>query len=291
MKPRPNFFRISKTQQRGLILLILIVLVVEILLLYKSKSDPSQTNDTSQDWKVFQAQIDSLKSIQAQKEAITIYPFNPNFLTKYRGYVLGMSPQEVQRMIDFRKQKKFVNTAKEFQRITQISDSLLAHISPYLKFPKWVTASKQKFVAKPLIKKPLNTATAEDLKKVYGVGNVLADRIIQFRNVIGGFVIADQLQDVFGLEDATIINILSKFEVKNPPNLPKININTASINELNEVPYITYSMAREIVVYRSQHGNFNSFEEIEQLEGFYSKKTKRIALYLYLENSDREDEY
>ena len=213
--------QVSKTQQRGLILLILIVLIVEILLLYKSKSDPSQTNDTSQDWKVFQAQIDSLKSIQAQKEAITIYPFNPNFLTKYRGYVLGMSPQEVQRMIDFRKQKKFVNTAKEFQRITQISDSLLAHISPYLKFPKWVKASKQKFVAKPLIKKPLNTATAEDLKKVYGVGNVLADRIIQFRNVIGGFVIADQLQDVFGLEDATIINILSKFEVKIHPIFQK----------------------------------------------------------------------
>ena len=36
-------------------------------------------------------------------------------------------------------------------------------------------------------------------------------------------------------------------------------------------------MAREIVVYRSQHGNINSFEEIEQLEGFSSKKTKRIV--------------
>lgn len=284
MKPRSNFFRISKQQQRGLLLLILIVLAVEILLLYKTENFPSQSNKNAQDWKRFQNQIDSLKSIQKQKESITIYPFNPNYLTQYRGYILGLSPQEVQRMIDFRKQKKFVNTAKEFQRITQISDSLLEHVSPYLKFPKWVSKSNKKFVAKPLIKKPLNTATAEDLKKVYGVGNVLADRIIQFRNVIGGFVLADQLGDVYGLEDATIINILTKFEIKNPPTIQKININTASIDELDEVPYMTYSMARDVVIYRSQHGNITSFEEIQQLEGFSIKKTKRIALYLYIDN-------
>lgn len=284
MKPRPNFFRISKTQQKGLILLISILIGVEILLLFTTDNTPNLNTNGSSDWKVFQTQIDSLKNIQKQKDTLKIYPFNPNYITSYRGYVLGLSPQEIQRIVDYRKQNKFVNSPREFQKITQISDSLLQAVSPYLKFPKWTSKPKKQYTTKPLIKKSLNEATAEDLKKVYGIGSVLADRIIQFRNVIGGFMVTDQLHDVYGLEDATIINVLTNFEIKHTPKLQRLNINTASIDELNTAPYITYSIAREIVIFRTKKGNINTFEEITHLDGITPKIRKRIPLYLYIDN-------
>lgn len=284
MKPRPNFFRISKTQQKGLILLISILIGVEILLFFTTHNTPNLNTNGSSDWKVFQAQIDSLKNIQKQKDTLKIYPFNPNYITSYRGYVLGLSPQEIQRMMDYRKQNKFVNSPREFQKITQISDSLLQVVSPYLKFPKWTSKPKKQYTTKPLIKKSLNEATAEDLKKVYGIGSVLADRIIQFRNVIGGFIVTDQLRDVYGLEDATIINVLTNFEIKHTPKHQRLNINTASIDELNTAPYITYSIAREIVIFRTKKGKINAFEEIDHLDGITPKIRKRIPLYLYIDN-------
>jgi hypothetical protein len=60
-----------------------------------------------------------------------IYPFNPNFITDFKGYKLGMSVTEIDRLLAFRKTNRYVNSAAEFQQVTQVSDSLLAQIAPF----------------------------------------------------------------------------------------------------------------------------------------------------------------
>jgi competence protein ComEA len=45
----------------------------------------------------------------------------------------------------------------------------------------------------------LNTATAEQLEELPGVGEVLAARIAEFRTANGGFASVDQLQEVPGI--------------------------------------------------------------------------------------------
>ena len=37
----------------------------------------------------------------------TIYPFNPNFISDYKGYKLGMSIQEIDRLHQYRAQNKY----------------------------------------------------------------------------------------------------------------------------------------------------------------------------------------
>src|SRR5699024_9755910 len=70
--------------------------------------------------------IDSVKQVsKAKPHRYKIYPFNPNFITDYKGYVLGMSPEEISRLHRFRKQDKWVNSTADFQRVTHVSDSLL----------------------------------------------------------------------------------------------------------------------------------------------------------------------
>ena len=49
----------------------------------------------------------------------------------FKGYRLGMSIEEIDRLHKFREQGKFVNSIKRFQEITQVSDSLLNIIAPY----------------------------------------------------------------------------------------------------------------------------------------------------------------
>ena len=149
-----------------------------------------------------QAHIDTLKKKAFQNKA-KIYPFNPNYITDFKGYSLGMSVSEIDRLHHFRKQNKFANSPKEFQRVTQISDSLLEAISPYFKFPEWTRNSKQLKVGSNRYKdeqnnhlaeeglgknfserdqiKDLNAATIEDLRAINGIGEVLSTRIIKFR--------------------------------------------------------------------------------------------------------------
>ena len=53
-----------------------------------------------------------------------------------------MSLEEIDRLLAFRKTNKFVNSKREFQQVTKVSDSLLNKISPYFKFPDWVVQTK-----------------------------------------------------------------------------------------------------------------------------------------------------
>ncbi len=48
----------------------------------------------------------------------------------------------------------------------------------------------------------------------------------------------------------------------------KVNLNTASEDELSEVSDIGPTRARKIVEYRSQHGRFSSVEDLQEVEGF-----------------------
>jgi competence ComEA-like helix-hairpin-helix protein len=245
-------------------------------------------NDLAQ----FQAEIDSLKLIKIQESQPKIYPFNPNFITDYKGYTLGMSTTEIDRLLAFRNQNKWVNSAKDFQQVTKISDSLLAEISPYFKFPDWVTNPKPKTqYAYPENNQPksfdqklnLNTATAQQLKKVNGIGEKLSERIVAYRTKLGGRFIADvQLQDVYGLSPEVIERTLNEFTVKDAIPVSKINLNTATIEELVTIQHIDYEIAHFIIEERTLREGFKSLDELTKVKDFPVKKIEIIKLYLTL---------
>ena len=130
-----------------------------------------------------------------------------------------MTSEEISRLIFYRAQNKWVNSAEEFQNITKVSDSLLHIISPNFKFPQWVKKTNKNstsFEKSVSFKEKidLNITTANELQKVYGVGAVLSSRIIKLRNsFIGGFISDIQLQDVRGLTPETIENICKYFSL------------------------------------------------------------------------------
>ena len=56
----------------------------------------------------------------------------------------------------------------------------------------------------------LNQATKEDLMKIAGIGEKLAERIIQYREEIGGFTDLEQLKNVEGIGDAKYASIIEQ---------------------------------------------------------------------------------
>src|SRR5690606_11171392 len=116
-----------------------------------------------------------------------------------------------------------------------------------------------------------------------GIGEVLSHRIIQFRNRLNGFLVDEQLYDVYGLENAVVRRILNEFAVKEKPEITKFNINKASASDMATLPFISFNLAREIVDYRMLHEGFESLEELKNVEGFPVQKFDRFALYLTIE--------
>ncbi len=233
--------------------------------------------------------LDSLERIYDSIQKPRIYPFNPDYISDYRAYVLGIDAAALKRIRAFRSRGGRFKSKRHFKEISGISDSLYEKLKPYIKITyrnfetNKPSAPNYASSKPPIRKKDINTATAEDLKKVYGIGEVLSKRIVRYRKKIGGFTIKEQLKDIYALSPEAYEALWQHFEIKNPaPVKFTINLNKADMQELQKNPYIDFDLAEKIVEHRSLKGKFKSLEDLKQIEGFPRDKYERIVLYLRL---------
>jgi DNA uptake protein ComE-like DNA-binding protein len=286
-----KFYTYFSNQQRFAIVgLVLIIICLEFLLVSNKSIENYGFHVDSNVYSNFQNEVALQLAKNQANAAPKIYPFNPNFITDYKGYKLGMTSEEINRLLNYRATNKWVNSAEEFQKVTKVSDLLIKQIAPYFKFPSWVT-NKDKvqsnqsytYLKNSKQKIDLNTATAEQLQKVYGIGSFYSERIIRYRDSFeGGFISDVQLQDVRGLTLETIDNILKDFTVKTPRVYLKINLNTATIDQLVTVDHVDYELAYEIIELRMLKEGYEVIEELTKVKGFPVKKLEIIKLYLTL---------
>lgn len=285
-----DYFKFSREQRTGILFLFGIIIILQLVHFFVDFATIEKENPDKQKWLSLQSEVDAQK-MQNQNYKPKIYPFNPNFISDYKGYKLGMSIQEIDRLLDFRKENKFVNSAKEFQDVTKVSDSLLTAIAPYFKFPDWVNQKKEykeyKYASNSAFAKKekivlidINQATKEDLIKINGIGEVISLRILTQKEKLGGFVSMEQLRDVWGLSPEVILNLNAHFKIAKLPNLNKVNVNNASLKELSQFFYFKYDLAKQIVKYRSMNGDFKNIEDLIKVNGFPVEKANFIALYL-----------
>lgn len=256
---------------------------------HQKKSSVVTLSKEEQNWLAVQTEIDSIKSVQAEEQG-RIYPFNPNFITDYKGYKLGMSLVQIDKLHQYRAKNKYVNSAEEFQKLTGVSQDWMKKYAPFFKFPDWVSKSNAKkssqneIVQNSTIKKhtvkDINTATQEDLEEVFMIGEKLAQRIITERTKLGSFVSMNQLSFIWGISEEALQDLNKKFTVKNTALINRVQINDASIKELAQFPYFNYSIAKNIVTYRSMHGDIKNSEDLTNVKQFPIDKIKIIALYL-----------
>ena len=298
MNKLKSHFVFSRNQRNGIFLLLALIIGFECIYFFVDfSSEKIQVNQN--ELTRFQKEVDSLKLVEIENNKPKIYPFNPNFITDYKGYSLGMSNEEIDRLLAFRKQDQWINSAKQFQEVTQVSDSFLNVLSPYFKFPDWVTNPKpkpdwvdysktnnpKKYAAKTFDQKiDLNKATAEQLQKVNGIGAALSDRIIAYRNkFVGGFISEIQLQDIYGLSPEVIERVTNDFTVKTPRPFQKINLNTATKEQLVTIQHIDYEIAHYIIEQRTLRDGFKSLDELTKVKTFPVQKIEIIKLYLTLD--------
>lgn len=287
-----SHFWYYKSQRNGIFFLALIIIVLQLAYFFVDFSNEDKTNLNSDEIIVFQKEIDSLKLIELENRKPKTFPFNPSFITDFKGYQLGMSTKEIDKLLKHRADGKYINSINEFKQVTGISDSLLNKISPYFKFPDWVTNKNRNFGNIPSSKRPalklpenfvkqdINSATAEALRVVNGIGEKLASRITNYRDKLGGFLVNEQLYEVYNLDREVALRVLDRFTVIELPQINKINLNEASFKEVLSIIYIDYELTKKILDYRDEVAEIQSLDELKKIDGFPIEKFDRIALYL-----------
>ena len=295
MKIFKSHFWYTKNQRNGILLLLIIIIFLQLILHFKNFDSQQMVDLSLPKITSYNKQLDSLKKKSSKKKKFKIYPFNPNYISDYKGYQLGMNVDEIDRLLAHREQRLYVNSAKEFQTITKISDSLLKKISPFFKFPEWVQKknnnknNQQRYIPNSRINVSeittvdINKATLKDFTAIEGVDEYMSERIIKYRSKLQGFSFKEQLFEVWGLDELMANKILSTFSIKNKPIIKKVNINTASFKEVLSNPYIDYKLCIQIFDYKDEVAELQSISEIKNIEGFPIKKYNRIVLYLLAE--------
>ena len=169
--------------------------------------------------------------------------------------------------------------------------------------------------AEPEISYPLdlNAATAEELETLPGVGAILAERIVSYREAVGGFQTLEELQQVNGIgsgiysQIAPYLFIIGELQTISPESelpeatdaaapelepetapesasasIPRLDINIATAEDFQKLPNVTPEQAEAIVRLRTQIQYFQNVYELLYAEGMTDRLFLSIRDYLYV---------
>ena len=286
-----SFFVFNSSQRNGILFLLLLVSGFAVINNYIDFTTENLLDTNSKEVLAVQKELDSIRTLLTESNQPKIYPFNPNFITDFKGYKLGMSSEEIDRLLDYRKQNKWINSKEDFQKVTKVSDSFLDQISSYFKFPDWISNPKPKysdwrkgFKEKTFDQKiDLNIATQLQLEEINGIGKSFSKRIVDYRSKLVGFSDDIQLYEVYGLDYQVVKRVLNEFTVKTPKEIIKMNLNKISASDIATIPGISFELAKRIWEFRILNERIVDFMELKKIEGLTERKLQGIQLYLKLE--------
>lgn len=152
----------------------------------------------------------------------------------------------------------------------------------------------------------INSANADELAELKGIGEVLAKEIINYRENNGGFRNIEEIMNVNGIGEGIFADIRDYIYVISPvydeenqePEAPftndeyepteyvptleeaaPININTAGMEELMLLPHVDEDIALRIIDFR-EHTRFSSGYELILIDGLSQNDAADILTYI-----------
>lgn len=213
------------------------------------------------------------------KKEVHYSNFNPNSYSEEDWISIGFSVKQANVIFDYIKVRGGIKEKKELKDIFVIDDEKYNQLKKYVKIPEQTEAEIEKVVT-------LNTATIQDFKNIKGIGEVYSKIIVDFRNRLGGFKYYYQLKET-NVVDSLLYEVLMKeFPLEKDFKVNKININKATVEELQSHPYIGYKLANSIVDFRTNFRDFKSLDELKNIEVISDAYFDKIKLYLTLDKSE-----
>ncbi len=287
-----NIFGFSRAEANGFLILLPFMLII----IFSQPIYRMWVGDPPLDFDENQSRIDSLLAnwdfnpIQ-QPDQRTLFVFDPNTCPKEDFDSLGFPDFLSDRIINYRsKGGRFMNP-EDLLKIYGMDSSFYEIVHPFILIRTISSAADRSKSERPnktrmediVIHININTADTTELKRLRGIGTILAARIIKYRDLLGGFHDLTQLNEVYGLDSALVKEVVNHSYISNGFTPRQLNINKAAEREFSQHPYIRSKLARTITAYRFQHGSFTEIDDLLKIELIDEEKFKKLRPYLKVE--------
>ncbi|MDR1678203.1 MAG: helix-hairpin-helix domain-containing protein [Prevotellaceae bacterium] len=283
--PWKDYFYFSRSQRRGLIVLLALVVILFVAdgyIYYKKTRHDFVRNPVFVDSvSRFQAllQEDSPRWQQRnyperkkdfypkysngeEKETPKLFAFDPNTLDSAGFVQLGLKPFVARNIMKFRKAGGKFRRNVDFAKLYGLQPEQFEQLKPYLHIENQEEETPQ--ITQSLIIE-LNAADTLALLQVRGMYASLAKRIVGYRKRLGGYHNINQLLEIKGIKPEKIQQ-LSPFLTIDKEQIRKINLNRASIDRMRNHPYFNFYQAKAIYEYRRNKGKIESFDELKNID-------------------------
>ncbi|MBK9511531.1 MAG: helix-hairpin-helix domain-containing protein [Cytophagaceae bacterium] len=148
-------------------------------------------------------------------------------------------------------------------------ENLNIKIESPVEAPKW---TKKATIS---TKFDINSADTTQLMQVRGIGKVFANRIIKYRDLLGGFNNLSQISETYGIAPEAV-DELKKMAFINS------GVKKISINKVDKIrhPYLNYNQGKVILEYRKQHGDFKNINDLRSIKILDENTLNKIEPYL-----------
>ena len=300
-----SYFGFTKKELNGILILCILVMFILIFpWVYSQFKNPEVHNfeNFDLDMKEFLASgtaktSESYNSVRNNVENAELnssyFYFDPNGLEESAWRKLGLSGRQIKVIKNYESKGGKFYSKEDLKKMYSISERKYQQLEPYIRIisdRKQVKAytpsysqnnSKKAYQSKTQYLKvvELNTADSTELETLRGIGPAFSSRIVKYRNRLGGFYKKEQLLDVYGFDSAKFEGLKNQVSV-DPLSIQKINLNTATFDELKRHPYLSYKQMNAIFQYRMQHGSYQSLEDLRKIAIIDEEILRKIEPYL-----------
>lgn len=249
----------------------------------QSKTDSTTTEDSAPAYYQYEPSITQNKGF---KEGL-LFPFDPNTLSLDGWQKLGLNQRTIRILNNYRAKGGRFYKPEDLKKIWSMPEGFYDRVKNYINIP---SSEKQYSQTNNTKQRPenkiavlnINEADTAAFIALPGIGSKLANRIVNFRERLGGFHSVDQIGDTYGLPDSTFQK-LKQYFVAEKTAVKQFNINTSSKDDLKSHPYIRWNLANAIVEYRNQHGSYTSLEDLYNIALINDSIFKKIAPYITIQ--------
>lgn len=295
-----DYFTFNRKERNGAFLLLLIIcLLLSWLAYFRFFYQPERLNPDKkflEEVAVFEAKLKSMAAVTETQENrndkqdvdIDLFSFDPNEINDSISKSLGMPKYLSSRITNYVNKGGRFRIKKDLLRIYGMDSTLYIRLEPYITLPDSVPEVKRYTSAFPAENKPvkplevydLNACSHGQLTDITGIGDWRANKILNYRNRLGGFTSIEQLLEINAIDSAVFNQIKNQLTISSPV-FRKISLKNFQCRDIFH-PYLKRELCREIEKKLFLNPHLKSLEDLRSLPSMNDSLWQKLSPYLTL---------